>query len=289
MFGISVLAWITAAALLLATPLTLHAASPEPTAQPLLAPAEPPAPAGAFAGPGWIGLAARLDGSSVSVKLTTTTHGALFSSLNIYDANDTFLNQLALYTAENENGLYENQTLASGANLSVQIAPPTGSTNTPGYVNFTGPAGTTATFKLLFWLAGGVDAWNYTTTTTPGTILLGNDSGPDAYLFQAKDLQGGSNLRAYPLGVGARAEYDTTRSLPVHDALIGLYGDEATNDDILSLTTPADERACPCAFNNATGPNALGPGTYTLHLTGLGAGASGLADIVFSAADARLP
>lgn len=285
-----------AVALLLVTVLAFTVPAPSPEGRPSApvmvaaagAPPAPGGPSGSFAGGAWIAYSAFLNNSSLSIALTYTIDGPVIFNSNEYDENNTFQYHIAVFSDNGESRLSENQSLAPGANVSLQLAGDSRVSNATGYLNVSAIPDKPATVKVLFWMAGAVESLSYTTTTTNGTTILGNDSGPESYLFLSKDFEG-ANAQVSPLGAGARAEYDAVRAIAVKNALVGGFADELTNADRLSITTPAGEVPCPCAFSNVTQADAFGPGAYAFHLTGAGVGLLPLGEVVLTAADVRLP
>jgi hypothetical protein len=149
-----------------------------------------------------------------------------------------------------------------------------------------GLSAATDTYTQVIYVAGGITSWYANQSAPPGTQLLYQASGPEAFLYTEKDFDGLARAEVYPAGLGANALVATDASMHVSHRLFGFTG--TFDGEALAMTadTPSGARLCPCTFDSLTGSP---PGDYVMHASAAGAPASALSDFYVGGADVELP
>ncbi len=159
------------------------------------------------------------------------------------------------------------------------------------------------TYKLLMSMAGArVGRWTFLLEDAPGIEVLGFEAGSDAHLFLARDFDAAAGASA-SAGVGGRAVVLGDKQVQIDDTMIARFGpvNQLFGPQVnrLSVTTPGGDKDCDlytgaggiqpiCYFDDFVG-NVAGPGAYTFHSSGAGAGGFSSEDVMLSVLDARLP
>lgn len=158
----------------------------------------------------------------------------------------------------------------------------------------------TGEIKLLLWAIGETKRTILELRGEQGVAYIASKMGHRSFLHTSMDFKGLANLQAggnavVPFGygdfVGARANVQTSITEQVEGTLVGSFKPVSASVDQMTADTPSGPRDCSCYFWNFVEEDSetpAGPGPYTFHLTGAGAG-GGLGEILLSGVDAALP
>lgn len=230
---------------------------------------------GTQAGPGSVSTRFISAGGSLVIELAATGDGATGAGLLLAGPTDSIM--ITVARVPNHDGL-----LIQYRGLAVIQVDTTASVNAQGgfgeRFTFTNvPAGE---YDLIVFGAGAVSIWSWSVLGARSSAA--QSTGDRAWLATSREFTGEKNVQFFESGAGVRAT-DGRFAFQVKSSLVGLYYPvHATSvHDSMSATTPSGPRACTCAWMG-TGVQ----GNYVLHESGVGAGSSMLAEVIFIGADA---
>lgn len=159
------------------------------------------------------------------------------------------------------------------------------------------------TYRFVVWTAGHLGSWEWSVQQkakegeTAQVSVRELRQGSQTFFHTSRNFTGTANVQFYGLGVGVRAQYETSKAVTVEDTLLGWYTKSGSpghpnQANELNVTLPNGTRAeCPCTFEDVRGDRRYGPGEYVFHHTGAGASAGILPppEILLAGADVELP
>lgn len=261
------------------------------------------ASAGAL-GSGWIAFDIATDGSKHAIDVMgTALSGPAQIGLFTYDETDAFTGGFTFTAFSANRGVFlevnEGPVVLHEDTITYPAGGAFGLGLTANDPEFGAPF--VGTYTVVMWFAGSA-SWSWAVRGEAGSAIAASDAGDSAYLFMSKDFTSTAHVQAYQRGLGGRAQLEGSLPIEVADGLIGLYLNGLTSVAQMSVTTPRGEVAChtgpvtvplilgaACVFFDLAGDGVSGPGTYTFHSSGAGAGPAGFDDVWFGGADARLP
>lgn len=139
-------------------------------------------------------------------------------------------------------------------------------------------------YQLVLWWAG-QGTWNYTLQGADGVELVAATGGENAFVYDGKAFEDAAvNAQAWDQHRGVQVVVDGERTVEVEGTLLVSWSTRIAGPTLMTLEGPGLQERCTCFMMDATGDDALGPGTYTLSLT-----AAGIGDTVAGGADVMLP
>jgi hypothetical protein len=152
------------------------------------------------------------------------------------------------------------------------------------------------TYKALLIAGGNARGWSWSLRGNGVSAPTASTSGSTVYAYGAKDFYGIASVQGYAgafnvASMGAALNVATQRTITAAHSLVGIgfFAPGTTVHPDMTMDGPGGTRTCPCGLAAVAGSDAAGPGSYSFHYTGVGAGTSNFADIVLGVADAYLP
>lgn len=151
-------------------------------------------------------------------------------------------------------------------------------------VHFGFPDREAGAYQLVLWWAG-QGTWNYTLQGADGVELVAATGGENAFVYDGKAFEDAAvNAQAWDQHRGLQVVADGEVSVEIEGTLLLAWTTRIAGPTLMTLEGPGVQESCSCRKMDATGPDALGPGTYTLSLTTAGNG-----DTIAGGADVVLP
>ncbi|HEX9775645.1 MAG TPA: hypothetical protein VGB83_08710 [Actinomycetota bacterium] len=172
----------------------------------------------------------------------------------------------------------------------IEVLTGNNATSITGYMNGGEVAPDVGTFYLVLWVAQKSGGWNW---NVGGAVsILAENESQGSIALDSSDLSATLNAHARPLHrYGGPGVYlFTNATFAVEHVFLGAADAPLASTHALVVTRPdGTEAKCLCTPRDAQGPNAWGPGTYTVRHEGIDVVLVGGTDMHLLGVDVELP